>query len=100
MKAVGLCNFRNFTYTHTFSRCLNYVKFPAGIAIVFNVSAGLTLILRTYALYGRATVRRLSPQALQVYPNACFTVDPCIGHPLLACRTCSRNGGCDAIFDE
>ena len=40
-------------------RCLTFVKFPGTIQIISNISTGLTLALRVYALYGRALVSRL-----------------------------------------
>lgn len=41
-------------------RCLTFVKFPGTIQIISNISTGLTLALRVYALYGRALVRGTS----------------------------------------
>ena len=38
------------------TRCRMYVKFPGATQIVSNIATGVTLMLRTYALYGRATV--------------------------------------------
>ncbi|THH09835.1 hypothetical protein EW145_g1729 [Phellinidium pouzarii] len=38
----------------TLLRCLKFVKFPGTIQIISNISTGLTLSLRVFALYGRA----------------------------------------------
>jgi len=37
----------------TTEQCMPYVKFPGAIQIVANIASGITLTLRTYALYGR-----------------------------------------------
>lgn len=74
-------------------RCQSFVKFPGIMQIILNVSTGITLSLRTYALYGN---RNVSPVGVRVIlrnwkygqtasyhtPPPTFTIS----------RSCSRSG--------